>query len=187
MDRRDLGEADDMQRSPPRPRRKRPPRPQLERANGAETDRIFNYLLLTLVSRIDLERRRVFGDIDLSGIADMVGIAGVEAAMRDPAFRTRYGNFRTIIGIDGQRASNALSIAGATGIPRETVRRKLKVLVKRGFLIEKQPGRFIVKPGVVQKPEHLAALDRCMREAMLFMNQCLALGLVRPVNRPSAE
>jgi hypothetical protein len=48
----------------------------------------------------------------------------------------------------------------------------------------RRPGRFVLKPGVTRKAEHLAALDRCMREAMLFMNQRTALGLVR-MQRPA--
>ena len=134
-----------------------------------------------------MERRRVFRDLELSSIIDMVGLASIEPGMRNAFFREKYSNLETVIGTEGQRASNALSIAGATGIPRETVRRKLRVLLKRGFLTEKMPGRYVVTPGMIQKPEHLAALERCAREAMNFMNQCLALGLVELSEKPDDD
>jgi len=87
-----------------------------------------------------------------------------------------------VIGIEGQRAVNALSIAGATGIPRETVRRKLRVLLKRGILTEKTPGRYVITPGIAQRPENRAVFTGLMHETVRFMNQCLALGLVKPAD-----
>lgn len=168
-----------MKQTTSRPRRKPARTPQLARVDEPGHSRLFHVLMATLVARVDRERRRVFRDLELSSIADTVGIAALEGALRDPEFRKAYGNMRAIVGLEPQRGSNALSIAHATGVPRETTRRKLKVLVERGFLVEKTPGRFVVKPGMLQKPEHLAAVERCAREAMIFMNQCLALGLVR--------
>ena len=65
------------------------------------------------------------------------------------------------------------------------MRRKLKQLLELGVITEKERGRYVIKPGVAQKPENLAAADRAMRDALQFMNDCLSLGLVRWVDRPS--
>ena len=82
--------------------------------------------------------------------------------MRVPEFHESFGDTRTIIGVEGQRGVNAFSIAEATGIPRETVRRKLKELVARGVLMEKERGRYVMAPGFLQKPENDAALQQVL-------------------------
>jgi DNA-binding GntR family transcriptional regulator len=73
---------------------------------------------------------------------------------------------------------NALSVSETTGIPRKTVRRKLKTLVERGVLVEKDGG-YIYKPGNVQNPQHLEAFERGMRDTLQFINDCLKLGLLQ--------
>lgn len=82
------------------------------------------------------------------------------------------------VGIERQRPVNALSVTAATGIPRETVRRKLKALSERGLLVEKNGG-YVYKPGVLQQPQHKAAFERGMRDTVQFVNACLKLGLLK--------
>jgi DNA-binding IclR family transcriptional regulator len=77
---------------------------------------------------------------------------------------------------------NATSIASATGIPRETVRRKLKHLLKLGVIVEKGRARYVLKPGVLQEPERQAAFARGIQQTVLFMNECLENGVVRWVD-----
>ena len=43
-----------------------------------------------------------------------------------------------------QRTCNALSISKSTGIPRETVRRKIRALIKRGWLKQIGPDKLVV-------------------------------------------
>ncbi|HTR84358.1 MAG TPA: replication/maintenance protein RepL, partial [Reyranella sp.] len=154
-------------------------RGRLSLTDGPGNSRLFIVLMATMVARLDVNRRRVYGDIDMSSIADTVGLAATEAVMREPSLREVHRSLTSIIGPHAQRGINAHSVAQATGIPRETVRRKLKLLAQRDFVVEQSPGRYIIKPGTVQKPEHLAVYERCMRDAMAFMNECLAQGLVK--------
>ena len=42
------------------------------------------------------------------------------------------------------RACTAMSISRSTGIPRETVRRKIRALIKRGWLKQTGPDKFVV-------------------------------------------
>lgn len=186
-DQRRTGGVRHVKHPGPPPRAKRDRKNRLVLSDGRGNSRLFIALMATMMLRVDSHRRRVFGDIDLSTISDTVGLAAAEAVMRDASSRDRYRSLETVIGITNQRGINALSIAQATGIPRETVRRKLKLLVKRGFALEQAPGRYIIKPGVVQKPEHLAIYERCMHEAVRFMNECLVMGLVRLANQPGDD
>ena len=53
------------------------------------------------------------------------------------------------------RPCNALSIAEATGIPRETVRRKVLTLIERGMVYRADGGDLFVHPSVPQQFEEL--------------------------------
>lgn len=130
--------------------------------DGPGNSGLFIILMAALMAQVDARRRQAYGDIDMSSIADMVGLAASDTGLRDV-----------------QRGINANSVAQATGIPRETVRRKLKRLVARDFIAEQTPGRYVIKSDAVQKPEHLAVYERCVRDAVAFMNECVERGLVK--------
>jgi predicted transcriptional regulator len=155
----------------------------LESVRGLGDARPFMHLLVNFLHRADHERRRLYsGDLELAAVGETVGLVAIEAASRTPAFREKFGDYQTVIGLEGQRPVNALTIANATGIPRETVRRKLKLLLERGVIVEKERGAYVVKPGFIQQPENLELVDRGMRYALQFMNDCVKLGLVRWVD-----
>lgn len=48
------------------------------------------------------------------------------------------------------RPCNALSISEATGIPRETVRRKIDMLIKKGWVYKNEKGHIYLTPEVAQ-------------------------------------
>lgn len=48
------------------------------------------------------------------------------------------------------RPCNALSISDATGIPRETVRRKVNALIQRGWVSQNERGHLYLTPEVAQ-------------------------------------
>ena len=103
---------------------------------GPEQFRLFSYLMFTLIQRIDRIRREVYADdLDLASISEAIALSAIEARMRDPQFRNAYRSVNRQAGVAVQRGVNALSVAAATGIPRETVRRKLKMLVEKGVLV----------------------------------------------------
>lgn len=156
-------------------------------ADSDGISRIFITLIGNYLHRIERERRtRYHGDLELAVVAEVIGIAVTEPGMRDAAFRERYRILDSIIGLEGQRAVNATSIASASGIPRETVRRKLKRLLKEGVIVEKGRSRYVMKPGLLQQPDWQAAYARGIQQTVLFMNECLEQGAVRwiPVARP---
>jgi DNA-binding transcriptional ArsR family regulator len=164
------------------------PEGRLVLAESSANSRLFVYMIGNYLHRIERERRTVyFGDLDLARVAEIIGAAGVEPGMRDALFRAQHGTFDSIIGVAGQRAVNATSIASATGIPRETVRRKLKRLLKLGVIVEKGRARYVLKPGVLQEPERQAAFARGIQQTVLFMNECLENGVVRWVDGGKAE
>jgi len=157
-------------------------------AEGAPNSRLFVYMLGTYLHRIERGRAEAyFGDLDLARVAEIIGTAGVEPGMRDAAFRAQHRSFSSIVGIEGQRAVNATSIASASGIPRETVRRKLKRLLELGFIVEKGRAPYVLKPGMLQEPQRQQAFARGIQQTVQFMNECLEQGLVRWVGSQKAR
>jgi DNA-binding transcriptional ArsR family regulator len=147
---------------------------------GREDTRPMIHLVMGFIQRVDILRRKAhFGDMDQAIVAGMVAVGGLEHMMRVPGFRESFGDTRTVIGVEGQRGVNAFSIAEATGIPRETVRRKLKELANRGVVMEKERGRYIMTPGFVQKPENDAALQQVLGHFVQLMNEAVRLGIVK--------
>jgi hypothetical protein len=142
--------------------------------------RLFVYMIGNYLHRIERERRKLyFGDLDLAVVAELIGTAGVEPGMRDATFREQHRTFASVVGVEGQRGINATSIANAAGIPRETVRRKLKRLLELGFIVEKGRAHYVLRPGALQSPDRQAAFARGIQETVLFMNESLQHGVVR--------
>ena len=162
-----------------------PARGRVELVRGVEDTRIFIHLLASFIHRVDHDRRQIyFDDLEMAYVAGTVGLEATDASLRLPEFREKYRDLHNIIGVAGQRGVNALSVAQATGIPRETVRRKLKQLVERGALAEKSPGNYVVKPGFLQKSQNVAVFESAMRYTLHFINECLAHGLIRWTTDP---
>jgi hypothetical protein len=160
------------------------PKHRLEFSNDLEDTRLFVQLMGTLIHRIDMGRRQLYdNDLDMASVAGTVALEGTEANLRLPEYREKYRNLLEVIGVEGQRGVNAFSIAQYTGIPRETVRRKLKRLSEKGAVVEKSRGAYVIKPGFPQQPESIAIIQEAMRYTLQFMNDCVALGLVRVVDR----
>lgn len=142
--------------------------------------RLIVFLAGNFLHRIERDRCELcFGDLDLARIAEIIGLIAIEPGMRDATFRERYRSLQTIIGIAGQRAVSAASIAAATGIPRETVRRKLKRLLTLGYIVEKGRARYVITPGTLQQPERQAVFERTFSQLTLLINDLLEKGLLQ--------
>ena len=153
---------------------------RLALVEGKATSRMFVYLIGNYLHRIERERRGLYsGDLDLAVVAEMIGTAGVEPGMRDAAYRRKHRDFESAIPVDEQRAVNASSLAVAAGIPRETVRRKIRKLQELGVVVEKEPARYVLRPGVLLEPEHQAAFARGIEQTVRFVNELLDNGVVR--------
>jgi hypothetical protein len=155
--------------------RNKPPR--IKHQQREETSRLFAIAFGRFFQRVcALQRALSEGDIDLAIIAGAVGIVTTEGNMRDPVFRRAFANIATIVG-DRQRGCNALSIAEATGLPRETVRRKMKRLVEMGILVRRGVGDYVWQPGVLQSPTYRRMLDDVATETVRLLNDCLEQGI----------
>lgn len=158
-----------------KPPSKRQPR-VVERGHDA-TSRLFSMALRRYVHQIcRLYRDLAAGDLDLAIVAGAASLAAVEGAWSDPDFRQAFASLDVVVG-DRQRGCNALSIAESTGLPRETVRRKMKQLVDAGFLVRRSAGNYLMRPGVIQTPPYRQMLNETAIHTMRFMNDCLEQGV----------
>lgn len=83
--------------------------------------------------------------------------------------------------IAGKRLAkcNISSIASATGINRETVRRKVATLVGQGLLIRSENGSISFAPGVLQRGTTLALVRRQLEAVVRLGNELVKLGVIR--------
>lgn len=85
-------------------------------------------------------RRQFDGDLDLMLVLAIIGLRTL------PARRVRqlsYAEFEAGRAVEAPSPINVQSIAETSGIPRETVRRKVRALEKAGW-IERQDGGYLV-------------------------------------------
>ena len=146
--------------------------------DGPEQLRLYSYLMFNLVQRVDRSRRQVYaGDLDMACISEAVALSAIEARMRDPEFRDQYRGVTKVAGVEAQRGVNALSVAEATGIPRETTRRKIKKLIELGALLEVRRGEYVMKPGFLQQDAVTSRLMQALIDTTRFINDSVDQGL----------
>ncbi len=170
-----------VEKPPPRQpskRRSKEAKRRIVITRGREDLRNFVTATIRFFTRVEVIQRAIYaGDLDLARVSNAVGLGAIEHRVRDPGFHDEFSDYQHIIGVEGQRGVNATSVAAATGMPRETVRRKLRILVDHGVLLEKTRGRYVLKPGFLQDPRNLALIEEGMRYAAQYMNDCIAHGV----------
>jgi hypothetical protein len=107
--------------------------------------------------------RRNVGDYDSAMI--LLAVVAITAgrllrAELDPGL----GDMANALPEEALAKCNFSSIAAATGINRETTRRKVTALIERGYLVRLADGSIRFRPGYLQRPE-AADLVRVQLEA----------------------
>jgi hypothetical protein len=86
-------------------------------------------------------------DYESAIIALSVTMGNVQHLVNTPEVLAPYADLATPIPAELQRPVTRLSITRATGLPRETVRRKVAALVAAGVLIKDERGGVRLTPG----------------------------------------
>ena len=74
---------------------------------------------------------------------------------------------------------NVSSIAAATGLNRETARRRVNALVKSGLLVRSERGEIAFPPGRLQEPETHALIRKLLEAVTRFVNESIKDGVLR--------
>jgi hypothetical protein len=74
---------------------------------------------------------------------------------------------------------NVSSIASATGINRETTRRKVNALVEQGLLVRGADGSIAFTPGILQQASTLTLVRRQLDGVVRLANELIRMGVLR--------
>jgi DNA-binding transcriptional ArsR family regulator len=143
-----------------------------------EKSRVFMYELSeSLCKVLPAHSQHVQNDLAKLLIVFALGASNIQRLMATSQ-RALYESMDAHIPGDLQVPSNALSIADSTGLPRETVRRKLKELLAGGMVMVDERGGYRLKPGAVQTDELHAAYYASFKAMMAIFEACLEAKLV---------
>ena len=73
--------------------------------------------------------------------------------MNDPELRARYASFDEVIPPSLYTPISRLALARSTGLPRETVRRKVAKMIELGVVVEDKRGGLCIRPGIIEEFE----------------------------------
>jgi len=148
------------------------------RPPGIDNSRLFAVACIRYFLHVYQRKMALFdGDLELAVIAEAVGLNGIEALLRDSDFKDRFRSLSTLVGAERQIGSKGLTIAEITGLPRETVRRKLKRLIELGIIERRQDGDYVLQPGALQGSVYGGLLADLDVETQRFFNECLDEGV----------
>jgi hypothetical protein len=77
---------------------------------------------------------------------------------------------------------NVASIAAATGLNRETTRRRVEALIKNGSLIRTEAGDIALPPDKVQERSAIELVRKQLDAVVRFANESLRDGVLLPVS-----
>lgn len=146
-----------------------------ERNQGPDSSRLFVAAFLRYFLRICRIQQEAFhGDIEMAIIAQTVVLANIEPKSMDEC-----PSMPTATGIARQCGVTTMEIAQATGLPRETVRRKLLRLVELALVSRREDGKFVVPPPRSGSRERSATLAEIESESIAFLNACSNEGIFK--------
>ena len=90
----------------------------------------------------------------------------------------QYHALDVYLPLEQLQACNVASIAAATGLNRETVRRRVQALIDRGSLIRTESGDIALPPDKVQERSALDLVRRQLEALVRFANDSLRDGVL---------
>ena len=96
-------------------------------------------------------------DYEMAILFLTISIRNGEKAMHDPKLRELYGSYRETIPDEHKPLISRMALARTTGLPRETVRRKVATLVAKGW-VEELPGGLRARPDLNRDARYIASI-----------------------------
>ena len=103
-----------------------------------------------------------------------------EKVMSDPKLREIYGTYQATIPPEHTLLISRMALARATGLPRETVRRKVGKLIEKGWVIE-LPGGLRAHPDLNRYPDYIAVIEPQAQNLRRLFTMLLTTGALNPV------
>jgi hypothetical protein len=89
-----------------------------------------------------------------------VTMSNIQHLLNSPEQLAPFDDVSTAIPAELQRPVTRLAITRATGLPRETVRRKVALLIKAGMLVSDERGGVRLTSGALNQPLFQAAIEQ---------------------------
>lgn len=121
-------------------------------------------------------------DFEMVILFDLIGYLSIDHLMQDERYRKSLASLAHVLG-DTQRGCSLQRLVDSSGLPRETVRRKLKCLIEQGAVEQNGEG-YIHRPGFLQDDAIWRVVGNIEIELLDFLNDCLAAGLYDIVAAP---
>ncbi|MEA3018191.1 MAG: hypothetical protein QOI38_2913 [Sphingomonadales bacterium] len=144
--------------------------------NAARNSRLTAIRLAILTARsVELWRRDVHDVQNAMIIVAVIAITSEKLLRADlPPEQRALENY---LPLDELQRCNVASIAAATGLNRETARRRVEGLIKAGSLIKTAGGEIALPPERVQEPAALALVRKQLEAVTRFVNDALRDGI----------
>lgn len=151
------------------------PVPQVKACRDRETWRLMGRIVITYLLNIYRLRRPFYrNDYDMAMISDAVAIHAATHIFADPEYRDVFSGLPGDLTRSQAAGCTALWVAELTGLPRETVRRKLKALVDHELLEQGEGGQYFLRAGILMAEPYRSGIAALEAETVRFINQCLA-------------
>jgi hypothetical protein len=145
----------------------------------AQTNSRLSAIRLAMFTLRSMERWRVLAD-DCEEALIMVAVGAIngEKLVRADELEEELRDLRNELPQERFRQCSISSVAAATGLNRETTRRKVNDMIERGFLVRRERGRLQYKPGLAQSPT-VSNIVRTQLEAIVRVtNELMRDGVV---------
>jgi hypothetical protein len=118
-------------------------------------------------------------DLESAMLFMSIAIRNSEKVMNDPKMREKYGSYKVALPGDDVLLISRMALARATGLPRETVRRKVAKLIAKGWVIEKEGGLHI-RPDLNRDARYIAVLEPQAQNLRRLFSVLLSSGALNP-------
>lgn len=152
-------------------------RVRVDRAGAQDNSRIAAISLAVFTLRFMEQWKHTVADYDRAMILVSVVAIRSERLLRDD-LPTELRSLATALDPERLGTCNVSSIASATGLNRETTRRKVASLVKEGLLVREKDGSFNFVPGRLQKSDIGELIGRQLDTVVRLINDLDRLGVV---------
>ena len=150
---------------------------RLDETRLEEKDRLAAVVLAIYTLRAMEEWRQRVHDYDCVMIMQAVVAIRGERLLRSE--EDAHGSLATPIAPEKLPRCNISSIAHATGLNRETTRRKVNDLIRMGLLDRQEDGSITFHEGMIQEPQIRELVRRQLRAAATLANRLLNLGVFK--------
>ena len=150
----------------------------IDSAGADANSRLTGIRLAVLTTRIMELWRRGTRDADTAMI--MVAVAAITAERFTRAGLTEEMKaLEQTVPLEMLAPCNVSSIAAATGLNRETARRRVNALIKAGALVRSEGGEIVFPTGRMQDPATAILVRKLLEAVTRFVNESIKDGALR--------